>query len=151
MTTPSTAYMREWKRKNPDRLKAYREKGMEGERERTRRHYWRNREQILERRRERRLKEGNKEHLRLRYGLTPEAFNAMVNAQNGCCAICGLVPSKGGWKGRLNRLHVDHDHASGKVRALLCHHCNCGIGWFDENQERLQSAIDYLRRHKPTF
>lgn len=70
-----------------------------------------------------------------RYGLTPEAYYAMLAAQGGRCAICGdAEPS-----------HVDHSHASNVVRGLLCFHCNVGLGSFRESPERLSAAIRYVR------
>jgi len=50
-------------------------------------------------------------------GVTDEAYEALLEAQGGGCAICGAKP-------KTRRLHVDHDHATGKVRGLLCHRCN---------------------------
>lgn len=79
-----------------------------------------------------------------KYGLTPEAFDAMVIAQQGLCPICGEVPQmteRGMW-------HVDHDHVTGKVRALLCGNCNRGLGSFKDNPAALQSAIYYLALHE---
>lgn len=46
-----------------------------------------------------------------------EQYEAMLAAQGGGCAICGAGP-------KTRRLHIDHDHMSGKVRGLLCHRCN---------------------------
>jgi len=70
-----------------------------------------------------------------RYGLTLERFEAMIVEQDGCCAICGRKPK---------RLHVDHDHASGQVRGLLCGPCNRGIGLMQESPDVLSNAIRYL-------
>jgi len=55
------------------------------------------------------------------YGITIEDYDAMLAAQGGGCAICHTPP-------RSKRLHVDHDHADGRVRGLLCYHCNRTIG-----------------------
>lgn len=41
-------------------------------------------------------------------------------------------------------LSIDHNHQTGKVRGLLCHHCNVGLGHFKDNIELLNSALDYL-------
>jgi len=63
----------------------------------------------------------------------------MLKSQNGNCAICGIdQPSNG------RRLAVDHDHETGKVRALLCGNCNTGMGSFMDNPKLLQKAINYL-------
>ncbi len=75
------------------------------------------------------------------YGLTPEQYDAMAEAQGGCCAICGGQNQNG----RL--LSIDHDHETGVVRALLCAPCNTGIGMFVESEDRLLKAIEYLRSH----
>ncbi len=78
------------------------------------------------------------------YGLTKDEYEAMVNAQDNLCAICGEppVPSK---SGRVKSLHVDHDHKTGKVRKLLCGHCNRGLGGFRDDPELLEAAIAYLQ------
>lgn len=59
-----------------------------------------------------------RDSLRIRYGLTVEQYDEMVEAQEGRCAICR----------RDVKLCVDHDHDTGKVRALLCHRCNILVG-----------------------
>ena len=51
------------------------------------------------------------------YGLVPEQYTQLLERQNGVCAICGHPP-------KTRRLGVDHDHKTGRVRALLCHTCN---------------------------
>ena len=87
--------------------------------------------------RERRLAE---ERERI-YGLTQAAYDAMLIAQNGVCAICLEPPKQRGQ--RLN-LDVDHCHKTGKVRGLLCPLCNAGLGQFRDDPQRLTSAIHYL-------
>ena len=82
-------------------------------------------------------------HLRNNYGLTPEDVEAMHTQQNGLCAICLKSP-----KGKLKTLAVDHDHATGKVRALLCSSCNRGLGYFLEDSDVMARAIAYLEAHR---
>jgi ADP-heptose:LPS heptosyltransferase len=55
------------------------------------------------------------------YGLTKEKYTAILNLQKGCCAICLRFPEK--IKPRRN-LAVDHNHATGEIRGLLCYRCN---------------------------
>ncbi|UOF77962.1 recombination endonuclease viI [Caudoviricetes sp.] len=77
-------------------------------------------------------------HLMRRYGLSVDDYNDMLMAQSGGCAICGGQNIKG------RRLAVDHDHATGKVRGLLCDKCNRGLGNFQDNIVYLKEAINYL-------
>ena len=76
--------------------------------------------------------------LKQRYGLTVEQWNEMFEAQGGGCAICGDAPT-----GR-NRLAVDHSHATGDVRGLLCFRCNTLLGKFRDDPSLLRRAIAYL-------
>lgn len=84
------------------------------------------------------------------YGLTVQEFLAMYEAAGHCCQICGrkLDLHSGREAGevviRNSTLHIDHDHLTGKVRGLLCHPCNMGIGAFDDDADRLKAAIAYI-------
>jgi hypothetical protein len=77
-----------------------------------------------------------KSHLKRKYGLTLEAFDALLESQGGGCAICG----------KLDVDHVDHDHRTGRVRGILCFRCNVAIGQMDDDPERLLAAASYLSR-----
>src|SRR5689334_8320610 len=61
-------------------------------------------------------------------------------AQNGKCAIC-LAEF-----GDKLKPQLDHSHATGKIRGLLCRNCNLGIGLFRDNPEFLNSAREYLSK-----
>jgi hypothetical protein len=76
------------------------------------------------------------------YGITKAEYDDLLLKQNGLCAICQTdTPSgKGAW-------HVDHDHMTKRVRGLLCHKCNVGLGNFNDSGSVLQSAINYLAKH----
>lgn len=78
------------------------------------------------------------------YGLSPDRYEELMLAQDGRCAIC----RSDAWPGKGNRPHVDHDHATGKVRGLLCASCNNGLGRFADDPERLRAAADYLERNR---
>jgi hypothetical protein len=82
-----------------------------------------------------------------KYDITPSQYIDLFMEQGGVCAVCQKpeehVSSK---NGRTQRLSVDHDHVTGKVRGLLCHACNVMLGYAKDNPEVLLSAIMYLRR-----
>jgi Recombination endonuclease VII len=73
------------------------------------------------------------------YGLTLESYDEMLTAQNGACKICEKSPKEGE---RL--LHVDHCHATGAIRGLLCDRCNVGLGCFGDSHQHLLKAAAYL-------
>jgi hypothetical protein len=77
-------------------------------------------------------------HLRRKFGITPEEYDAMLAAQRGLCKICGDVPHG------KRRGHVDHSHVTGKVRGILCCACNRLLGAAKDDPERLRRAIHYL-------
>jgi hypothetical protein len=68
--------------------------------------------------------------------ITLEEYNQMVKDQNGVCKICG---GKG-----ARDLCADHDHATGRVRGLLCSKCNYILGYCNDNTQVLRNAIAYL-------
>jgi hypothetical protein len=81
-------------------------------------------------------------HFKRRYGLSLDDYKAMLERQGGRCAICGREPIKD------NRLCVDHDHMTGKVRALLCDNCNMALGSFNDDVEAMAKAIRYVEEHR---
>lgn len=92
-------------------------------------------------------KERLESRLRRSYGLSVEAFHEMLEKQKQCCAICE-TPFASFGKDEERNTHVDHDHVSGKVRGLLCPHCNRGIGSFKDNPQSLRRAALYLEPHR---
>lgn len=91
----------------------------------------------------------NLKHL---YGITAEEFDRMEAAQGGACAICGKPETSVSRKlGRAFPLSVDHCHATGGVRGLLCRACNNGIGQLRHDPGLLSAAIEYLERTNATM
>lgn len=86
---------------------------------------------------------GRDKNLRQCYGLTLDEYEQLAEIQNRKCAICGCEQRPDAM-GR-DRLHVDHDHETGRVRGLLCSGCNIGLGNFAEDPARLESAARYIR------
>lgn len=85
-------------------------------------------------------------HQRRAYGLLAGQYDAMVREQGGVCAICGKPPTAE--QGKTSRLFVDHCHATGAVRGLLCQPCNTALGLFRDEPETLRAAIEYLARSR---
>lgn len=107
-------------------------------------------------------KSTRRSHLRQKYGITPEEYEALRVAQNYRCAICGRHedevsvgrgrPRKDGTPtAASSRLVVDHCHGTNGVRGLLCANCNTGLGYFKDSLAALAAAMDYLSRYyEPT-
>jgi hypothetical protein len=105
---------------------------------------WRenNREYVNENARERRRTRSPElrleQYLRQVFNMTLDDYNALLSSQNNVCAICEQPCSTG------QRLSVDHDHATGKIRGLLCRKCNSALGHFDDRLELLTRAVKYM-------
>jgi hypothetical protein len=115
-------------------------------------YYWDNREAILLKAKTRYWSD---EHVRTRaiknsktqneltarylkkYGMTLDDYNQMFARQHGQCAICDVSVQD-------ERMCVDHDHATGNVRGLLCRLCNSSLGGFRDSVDLLRKAVAYL-------
>lgn len=86
-----------------------------------------------------RLHTSKKSELKKQFGISVDEFIFMVREQGNLCAICRLPESKLG-----ANLSVDHCHATGKIRGLLCWKCNTALGLMRDNVETLSNMIDYL-------
>ena len=75
--------------------------------------------------------------LKKEYNMTLADYDRMLEEQGGQCAICGTAEVDG-------RFCVDHNHATGEVRGLLCNGCNSGLGQLGDSISNLASAIAYL-------
>ena len=80
--------------------------------------------------------------LRVEYGMTEEDYQQWLYKQDGKCAICGISESEalGG------RFRVDHNHDTTKVRGLLCHSCNIGLGHLGDSIALVRKALGYLMK-----
>lgn len=127
---------RGWRRRTPELTKA-----------RNRRRYLKDGDSIRAQSRE--YKKNNlkrsraserKGHMLARFGMTIEEYDLLFESQNKVCAICGVNRTTK----RVKNLPVDHDHANGNNRGILCPNCNLGLGLFDDNIEVMGLAIQYL-------
>lgn len=85
--------------------------------------------------------------MRAMFGITLDQYEAMHSEQGGVCACCGLPESAIHNKTRApKRLSVDHDHATGEVRGLLCGRCNTALGLLDDDPSKIRALIAYLSR-----
>lgn len=81
-------------------------------------------------------------YLKREYGVSKGQYNSMYEAQDGRCAICDTPEPQ------LSRnLNVDHDHATGQIRGLLCGSCNSVLGMAQDDPERLRKALAYLAEY----
>lgn len=80
--------------------------------------------------------------LKKKYGITVKDKNDIFARQGNICAICKSNKTTGrGW-------HIDHDHKTKKIRAILCHACNLLLGQAKDSKEVLREAIAYLTKHE---
>lgn len=87
-------------------------------------------------------------NLRLRHGLTQAEHAAFLHKQNHACAIC-LTPFPAdpiADRRTQRRIYVDHDHASGLVRGLLCPGCNTAVGLMKDDPATAERIASYLRQ-----
>lgn len=131
------ARSKRWRLEHPEEMKALQQKYQEANRDkinqRSKEWYEKNKDRAAAQSRKQKVAS---------YGLTLEAYNAMLKEQGGVCAICGKDTPTATKK----RLHIDHCHEINEVRGLLCHHCNVGLGAFKDDPELLRRAIAYLSR-----
>jgi hypothetical protein len=127
------ANSKKWREENQARVAANNKKWYEENRERVAAYNKKRREENPERERELQLKR--------KYGIGLVEYQQMADAQNGKCAIC-----RG--ENEHRSMPVDHDHHTGQVRGLLCDLCNQMIGLGRDNEFILESAIEYLRKHR---
>lgn len=120
------------KEKIRERRRIYRQEHPEIMRERDKRNQ--------EKHREKRKISSRNRNLVVNYNITLDEYNLLLKEQDYKCALCGT--EKAGGRGTF---HVDHDHKTGKVRGLLCHHCNTGLGLFYDSENLLLKAILYLK------
>ena len=99
-------------------------------------------------RKKKQQEEGGRLELRLRKIRSErgEAAAVWFEKQKPVCKICGKTVHKApeNSKDKQNQAVIDHDHKTGKLRGLLCHQCNVGIGNFKDSIDRLMNAILYL-------
>lgn len=82
--------------------------------------------------------------LKTAHGLTEAGYKVLFDAQNGKCFLCGDPPGSRG-------LFVDHDHATGRIRGLLCLGCNTGLGMLGDNAAGLERALAYVQEPEQQF
>lgn len=78
-----------------------------------------------------------------KHGLTLDQYHAKIESQDMLCAICREAPTDN-YGGLHDGFHIDHHHGSGRVRGLLCKHCNIGIGMLKDSPEICIAAANYL-------
>lgn len=83
------------------------------------------------------------------YGISADQYDSMVAKQHGRCAICRRKPWDRATKdsARRKNLAIDHDHATGVIRGLLCTSCNKGLGLLREDPALMRAAVQYLQKH----
>ena len=88
---------------------------------------------------------GRKSLLKKKYGITLDQYQELWDKQAGLCYICGLAERVNDRTGKVREyLSIDHNHVTGEIRSLLCHHCNTALGHVNENSAILQRMLEYV-------
>lgn len=80
--------------------------------------------------------------MRKKFGISLQEYEVMLDKQGRKCMICGRTPEENG-----KALAIDHDHKTGKNRALLCSSCNICIGFIEKNALNISKIATYLTTH----
>jgi hypothetical protein len=113
---------KKWRQKNKDKLYGYTRKWQNKNKEKMKMH-------------------GIKYNLKKKFDMSLSEYDNIYSLQGGVCAICGKTNKNG------NRLSVDHDHKTGKIRELLCANCNIVLGYAHDDRNVLFKMIEYLNKH----
>lgn len=81
---------------------------------------------------------------RTTFGLTISEVETLIARQRGVCAICGNAETLIGTGGKVRELCIDHCHATGTIRGMLCSACNGMLGYARDNLATLRAAAVYL-------
>lgn len=81
----------------------------------------------------------------MKFGITEDEYDALVERADGRCEACGRTPV--GRTHQESTLHIDHNHQTGEVRGFLCMQCNVTLGLLRDDPARLRRLIDYLLAH----
>jgi hypothetical protein len=79
-------------------------------------------------------------HFKSKYGITLEQYDVLMSSQYGRCPICSVELA-------TTNADLDHCHATGRVRGILCHNCNVAIGLLKDNADLCKAASAYLSIH----
>jgi hypothetical protein len=142
-------YVKEWARTHPENVKRNKKKYRQTPRGKQKGSEYNKRPKVRAQARSRyamriKTRAGQQALLRdsiKKYGLTVEDWARVYNAQDRKCAacFCPIYVDK--------RTHVDHNHRTGRVRALLCQLCNIALGGARDSVEVLKRLIVYLEAH----
>ncbi len=142
---------KEYYQKNKEEIKAERDKPEN--KFKAKAYYENNKEKILEKakedypkNKERMNKQSKEAHLKKNYNLSIEDYNKMVERQGGVCAICRKKEISI-QNGKPQKLSVDHDWKTKKVRGLLCKNCNTTLGNLKEDISLFYKCVEYLKKH----
>lgn len=87
------------------------------------------------------MRKSRNKQFKYKYGITIEQYELMLMNQNNQCLICYREFSD------KIKPDVDHDHITKKVRGIICHSCNLGIGYLREDLAVVQRLLNYLKSH----
>lgn len=134
-----------------ERAKLYREAHPEWAKEMSKRHSPTWRKRYPEKAKLLAMKQATQRRFR-KHGLTQQQYDAMLDHQDHVCAACKEIPVTSSVRPGTNAYDnfvIDHDHATGKVRGLVCTNCNVALGMIRDNPDTARKLADYLEANSP--
>jgi hypothetical protein len=86
------------------------------------------------------MKHAERWHIK-EYGISLQDREVIMKEQDGKCAVCGDILIKEG-----NKTCLDHNHITGKIRGIVCHNCNCALGYIKDNSDIAEAMVRYLQK-----
>ncbi len=87
------------------------------------------------------VKEAQRRHKLKKYGITDVEYQKIIKTQNNRCEVCGNEEKE------RPKMPIDHNHATGKFRGVICSRCNRVLGAVDDEATLLRKLAEYLERH----
>lgn len=131
---------------NTGKIKVNKEDQKEKRRIYKKKYFQKNKDKIYNRRKNNpiNIEKRQQYYIKSRYGISLEQYKQMLIDKNYCCDICGYKQPPNATK--MQKLYIDHDHKTKRIRGLICSNCNAALGYLRDNIAVVEQASKYLKK-----